>query len=283
MARTRNRRKLPALLLAAALILAGFGSVTAEKTSEPVVTGHTTFADTTTKFNNCFAAMAGGIMQRVVWFNGATLFSRMANGDGNTWLYVTEHFPDKDGGGDGWGDNTSIAIKDPSQETLYRTNNTYTFPDENLQSKEWEVREYFALRQKQDQSGSVNGPGGEQVGAPQEKVYVFAVQVNDEAITDQTINRDYNFALVIDTCRFHEKHGGTEIEHNNNDTVEDGDSEQPDYQHKSSDYPKDPDGTHDHNRVAVDLWVGGPPTSVEAPVPDGRDSQTGDGPGEEAE
>lgn len=264
---TARRRRLTTLALVAAVLMAGLiGSVDATQKidSQHLVTGHTEFADAQTSFNSCFAGLAGALLHTVTWFNGQTLFSRMDSG-GNKHVYVTEHFQDKhgnnDGNGDGFDDHTGIRINDPTDERLYRTNQTYKFTDRNNPDKEWVVREYFALRDVKDyKNGTSSSVGGEEIHAQKAKVYVFVVEVGD-AIFDPTVERDYNFAMVIDTCRFHQT--GNTTEHNGTS----GDSGAPVGQHEDQTGMNE---THTHDEFSIDVWVAGAPNSQPVQVPDDR-------------
>lgn len=261
----RVNRKTAATVLAVALILAGFGSVRAEQAVEDatfLTTGHTNFLDLDDEDTGCFAGLAGILMQRVLWFNGQELFSRAASG-GDTWIYVTEHLNDDyeiDLGGDkrspgSYDTETGIKRNDPSRETLYDTGNTYAFEDRNKPEKVWEVRELFAIREK-----LASGPDP----AGTEKVYVWAVKVHDDAFRDPAIQRKYNFAMVIDTCKFHERSSHSEVEHGNG-THKDGDPAQ---DTRFGHDPNDPPGDHTHMDRPADVWIGGPPDI--SPIPTGQ-------------
>lgn len=262
----RTRRKVAASVLAVVMVLAGVGQTVAVKqaTQDQIITGHTQFLETSTQFSGCFAGIAGLLMQRVTWFNGATLFTRADNGNGR-WVYFTEHFEDNDL--DGFDDKTGIEIKDPSKEKLFRTNQTYTFDDPDPDtSKKWEVREYFALRREKVE-GSVGENGQAEIEGPATRVYVFAVKVAGQTYDAETISAEYNFVSVVDTCRFHGDETGTET-HDNGRNNGSGD---PIDQHKEI---NDDDGTHDHDVYSIDVWVGGAPDSLPvAQVPDDRNGK----------
>lgn len=260
-----RRRRLSTLALVVALLTAGLlGTVDASQQmhGEQLTTGHSVFADASSTFNSCFAGLAGALLQQVTWFNGQTLFSRMEGG-GNKFVYVTEHM----GEGqvkDGYNDSTGIELGDPTDETLHRTNRTYTFSDKNDDDKEWVVREYFALRGNKSKT-RVDEPGVEQ-DVHHEKVYVFVVKVGENAIWDPTLKKDYNFAMVVDTCRFHM--AGTETNHSG----ENGTSGMPYGQHQNQ---TGMDENHTHGLFDVDIYVGGDPKSLtvqdQPQIPDERD------------
>ena len=255
MASYKKRSPLPALLLAAAVMLALLGPVTADQHNygEVVTTGHTTFLDASTTFNKCFAGIAGALMQRVTWFNGATLFSRMTDGSGETYMYAMEHFNTR--GEDGRDNETGVEPFDPSKETLYETGQEYAFHDKNNPNLQWRVVEYYALKDGKDDAPLYSPTDGERMSHPgQEKVYVYVVRVG-EAVYDPEIDRDYNFVMVVDTCKF--LHGGSSLHHEGEFQ---GDQKDPQYQHNEE------DGQHDHREFAVDLFVGGAPQSVPLPA-----------------
>lgn len=269
-----RRHRLTTLLLVAAVLTAGLvGAVdaTEQVDSQQLTTGHSEFVDASSTFSSCFAGLAGAVLQRVTWFNGATLFSRM-NSDGDDHIYVTEHLTD-DGPPDGFNESTGFRTNvDPSQQQLYRTDKTYKFQDENDPDKTWIVREFFELRDRKETKveGPQPGDGDDQPVVSKEKFYVFVVQVSDHAIEDPTLGRDYNFALVVDTCRF--KAGPTD-----NATHEDGQegtTGAPAGQHDSA---SGDNGTHDHGRFSVDIWVGDDPNTPAggaAQVPDDRGNES---------
>lgn len=257
----RVNRKTAATVLAVALILAGFGSVRADQAVKDgmfLTTGHTSFLDLNEGDSACFAGLAGILMQQVLWFNGQVLFERASTG-GDTWIYVTEHLNAENGGYD---TETDIPRRDPSRETLYDTNNTYhiNVPDENGNEKTWEVRELFALREVSDPGPDLGGQDVDVI----EKVYVWVVKVHDETFRDPAMHREYNFAMVIDTCKFHERSSHGEVEHGNG-THKDGDpAEDTRFGHD----PNDPPGSHDHMERPADVWIGGPPDV--SPIPTGE-------------
>ncbi len=261
----RVNRKTAATVLAVALILAGFGSVRADQAVKDgmfLTTGHTNFLDMDEGDSSCFAGLAGILMQQVLWFNGQILFERAANG-GDSWIYVTEHLNTKYTGFPGYDSETGIKRNDPSRETLYDSNNTYDInvPDQNGNDKTWEVRELFAIREKLV-AGSP-GEGGVEPGGV-EKVYVWAVKVHGETFRDPAIQREYNFAMVIDTCKFHERSSHGEVEHENG-TYKDGDpAEDTRFGHD----PNNPPGDHTHMDRPADVWIGGPPDV--SPIPTGE-------------
>jgi len=266
-------RRLLTLALVAALLTAGLlGTVdaTSHVGNEHLTTGHTEFADASTSFNSCFAGLAGLLMQRVTWFNGQTLFTRADSG-GDKHVYVAEHLQDRDG--DGFNESTGFrANVDPSQERLYRTNNTYTFTDPNDKQRDvedpktWVVKEYFDLRDRKDVNAEVTkgDTGPDEETYEKDKFYVFVVQTGD-ARTDGTLQKDYNFAMVIDTCRFYGAQAG-EADHNGTS----GTSGDPWGQHEEQ------DGNHTHGVFSIDLWTGGEPNTPaggNAQVPDDRDNK----------
>lgn len=274
----RDRGKLPAIALAVALSLALVGTALADHStdSEIITTGHTTFLEASTTANECFAGITGMLTQTVTWFNGQNLFSRPVNGDGDTYMYVMEHF--NSAGEDDRDSETGIKPFDPSDETLYETGNEWHLEDPNndqySQDKTWIVKEYYALRGAGDYVVDNREPADVQV-EEQEKVYIYVVAVG-ESREDQTIKREYNFITTVDTCKF--LHDGNSTEHNNTN------DENPRYPAGQHDPGADP-GEHDHGTFHVDLFVGDKPQSVPAPGTDnidtgddGSDSQ-GDGGG----
>lgn len=271
----RKRDKVLAIALAVVMTLAGIGSTVAveQGTADHVVTGHTNFISASTSFNSCFAGVAGLLLQRVTWFNGQTLFQRSTDGGGGKWVYFTESFTDTSpNGGDGYDDATGIAINDPAKEKLFRTNNTYRLEDPEHPSKTWEVREYFALREKKGatvEAGDNEADAGDAREA--KRVYVFAVKVGNTYDSD-FLDGDYNFVSVVDTCRFHSSNATWE-RHTADGS---GSGEEPRNQHNFS------DENHTHDVYSIDIWVGGAPDSLpcvdtgqtkQQCVPDDRDSK----------
>lgn len=264
MAKARQRRLITLALVAAVLTAGLIGTVDASQQSELVTTGHTEFADTSTTFNSCFAGLAGALLQRVTWFDGQTLFNRL-DGGGDKWVYVTEHFNDTDG--DGYDDDTGIATGDPSKEHLFQTDNTYRFDDPNKEGKSWTVHEYFALRGYNESVDSENPDFHTDEPETKKKVYVYAVRVG-EPIWEDTLDREYNFAMVIDTCRFHND-AVNETEHDGAD----GTSGSPWGQHENE-TGKNED--HTHHEFSIDVWVGSEPDlppNNKTGIPDGRDQK----------
>lgn len=266
-----RRKKLFTLFLVAATLSAGLlGSVNATQQveSQHLVTGHSKYVDASSSYSGCFAGLAGLILQRVTWFNGQTLFTRAESG-GDKWVYVTEHLGRDDGE---YNKSTGFKVADPSEEQLYRTDNTYKFSDENQPSKDWVVREYFALREKKKNYEADNPEGDDPSyedddGISREKFYVFAVKVSSNAIQDPTLGKDYNFAMVIDTCRFKTAKAG---DRNHSDV--NGTTGSPAGQHDG-----EGDGNHTHDLRSVDIWVGDKPQALadgEAQVPDDRGNQS---------
>lgn len=271
----RDRGKLPAIALAVALSLTLVGTAFADHStdSEIITTGHTTYLEASTTANECFAGITGLLSQTVTWFNGQNLFSRPVSGDGDTYMYVMEHF--NSAGPDGRDSATGIRPFDPSDETLYQTGNEWHLEDPNndhySQDKTWIVKEYYALKIVQGQY-HIEETGTQQDGPQQKKVYVYVVAVG-EPREDQTINREYNFITTVDTCRF--LHHGNTTEHNNTN------DENPRYPSGQHDPGADP-GNHTHGVFHVDLFVGDKPDSVPAPGTDkvktnSSESQSGGG------
>jgi hypothetical protein len=270
-----RRRRLATLALVVAVLTAGLlGTVDASQQmrGEKLTTGHSVFADASTSFNSCFAGLAGALLQQVTWFNGQTLFSRMEGG-GEKYVYVTEHFEDNNGDGkgnpDGYDDETHLEMGSPTEDVLYRTNNTYKFSDKNDDDKDWVVREYFALR---DHKNVSTGEDETSRADTKEKVYVFVVEVHDEAIWDPTLKKDYNFAMVVDTCRFHET--GNETGHEGHS----GNSGMPAAQHENQTGMNE---SHTHGTFDVDIYIGGEPTSLtvqdQPQIPDVDEEGAGEG------
>ncbi len=273
----RDRGKLPAIALAVALSLTLVGSAFADHStdSEIITTGHTTYLEASTTANECFAGITGMLSQTVTWFNGQNLFSRPVDGDGDTYMYVMEHFNSAgyDFTGDGTPDRegvdseTGIEPFDPSEETLHKTGNEWHLEDPNndhySEDKTWVVEEYYALKIVEPYADS---EGGNDLG-DQEKVYIYTVAVGSPR-EDQTINREYNFITTVDTCKF--LHDGNTTTHDN----------------QNDDNPRDPAGQHDegadpgehpHGTFHVDLFVGDEPSSIPAPEGALGGSDGGDG------
>lgn len=262
-----RRRKLPTLFLVAALLTVGLvGAVdAAELDQDRVTTGHTTYVDASTTFNSCFAGVAGLVVQRVTWFNGQELFSRADSG-GNKWIYVTQGLNDTNN--DDWGDDTGFKENDPANEQLYRTNQTYKFNDPEDPGKEWIVREYFALREKRSKADTPLEDEYDKEATSKDKFYVFAVKVGEHTRTDSQLGLDYNFAMVVDTCRFHGSPDDENVSHNGTD----GNTQKPIAQHDNT------NESHEHDAYDVDIWVGGEPNALgdgNAQVPDDRDGNAG--------
>lgn len=273
----RDRGKLPAIALAVALTLGLMGTALADHStdSEIITTGHTTFVSASTTANECFAGITGILMQRVTWFNGQNLFSRPVDGDGDTYLYVMEHFNSV---GEGGRDNeTGIKPFDPSQEdTLFETGNEWHIEDPNndffSEDKTWVVKEYYALKDNGNTPGDLKvGQGDENyVPGEQKKVYIYVVAVGDTR-EDQQIHREYNFITTANTCKF--LHTGGDTQHNNQSSPEDGNPRNPEYQHSEGADP----GSHEHGVFHVDLFVGGKPDSVPAPEGSAGGNSSDDG------
>jgi hypothetical protein len=281
-----RENRLPALALAAAVLAAGLiGTVNASQQvtqddAQTVTTGHTEFLEASTSFNSCFAGLAGKVVQRVTWFGGQELFTRVDGGD-DQWIYVTEHLEDDgeatlDPTNDAkYNESTGIAVRNPTQERLYKTDREFTFEDPNDQEdandpiqKTWTVREYFAIREQNTEAGETGVTKGQE-SADTEKVYVFAVKTDDPIIDPD--RGKYTFAMVIDTCRFHEAAHQGDANHNEQESwANEGN------QHQES------DTDHEHDQFGVDIWIGGQPDPVNdvegTEVPDERDgSDPGDG------
>lgn len=270
-----RRRRLTTLALVVAVLTAGLlGTVdaTQQAEAEELTTGHSVFMDASTSFNSCFAGLAGALLQQVTWFNGQTLFSRMEGGS-DKYIYVVEHLQDDNGdgsgGSDGYDDESHIEMGDPTDETLFRTNRTYTFTDKNdKDGHQWVTREYFALRDHKNVSTDTpNNDFGE--ADDKKKVYVFVVKVNDEAFLDETIKKQYNFAMVVDTCRFH--NSGQQTNHSGHV----GESGEPEAQHLNQSGMNE---SHEHGEFQVDIYVGGEPDGLavndQPQVPEERDDDS---------
>ncbi len=276
----RDRGKLPAIALAVALTLALVGTAlsTAHTDGDIITTGHTTYLSAAATESECFAGITGILSQRVTWFNGVNLFARPVDGDGDTYMYVMEHF--NSAGADGTDNHTGVRPFDPTEEeVLYETGNEWHLEDPNNPhySKDitWVVKEYYALKTVQGEYSIEQTGTNSQEGPQQRKVHVYVVQVGSPR-EDKTINREYNFITTVDTCKF--LHDGGSVEHNN---TNDENPREPYGQH---DPGADP-GDHHHGEYNVDLFVGGKPDSIPAPgtnqVDDPQDSSgsSGDGGG----
>lgn len=254
----RDRGKLPAIALAVALSLTLVGSAFADHStdSEIITTGHTTYLEASTTANECFAGITGMLSQTVTWFNGQNLFSRPVNGDGDTYMYVMEHF--NSAGEDGRDSETGVEPFDPSEETLHETGNEWHLEDPNndhfSQDKTWVVKEYYALRGAGDYIVDNREPADVRL-EEQEKVYIYVVAVG-ESREDQTIHREYNFITTVDTCKF--LHDGNTTTHDNQN------ADNPRYPEGQHDEGADP-GEHPHGTFHVDLFVGDKPSSIPAP------------------
>lgn len=261
MAQARDNRKAIAVGLAMALCFAALGTVRAQNqlAEDIVTTGHTTWSELSTEYDNCMAGITGALMQRVTWFNGMTLFSRTASG-GEEWIYAMELFTDAND--DGYDDKTGIELFDPRAETLYETGRAYEFPDENEPDVRWSVVEYYALKASIDLPDHVPGPLPNPNQPIQSQVYVWAVQVGDHAITDFTIGRDYNFVSLVDTCKFKIDSIET-VQHKNGEDCGGQNQDLPSCQHNPDDILEGEEGEmHPHGTFAVGLWVGGEPSSI---------------------
>lgn len=255
----RNRRKALAILLGLALSLGAVGSTIAIEptTSDEVMTGHTTWMEESSMYSGCLAGIAGLLKQQVTWFNGQTLFETSEGTSDDTWIYFTDG-----------GINPDNRI-DPTDEDLFETENTYDFEDPN-KDHNWTVKEFFLYDGLPDGvSGLDDLTGGEGPGVNWEKIYVWAVNVNNTLdFYDSTLESDYNFVGIVDTCKF-DTERDRNVTHDNQKSSDD--NHEPEWQHDSA----NPEGKHDHDVYMVDIWIGGKPSAL----PGTGDLGSGDGGG----
>lgn len=258
----RDRRKVLAILAGVALALGAVGSTIAVQptATNDVMTGHTEWMEASTNYDGCLAGIAGLILQQVTWFNGKTLFETSSGTSENTWVYFT----------DGGLDNKV----DPTDEDLFRSNETYEFEDPN-RDHTWTVKEYYI--QDAGIDASTAGPDAD---VSTDRVYIWAVNASAETFHDPTIEQDYNFVGILNTCKFNSEADG-DAEHDDQhdqDTHDGGDPEDPQWQHDS----ENTEGTHDHDVYVVDIWIGGEPSLVPG-TETAANLQNGDANGGEAE
>lgn len=215
---------------------------------EPVVAGHTTYADMD-GLDPCIAGIVGIVRLRVMWFNDQVLFERSAQ-DGSSWVYAVQ-------GG----------APDPREAMLTPTGTEYPMTDPN--GIEWVVKEY-AYRAataagvnageyeveptsstpvvvEEEPSYHANTDGAE--------YHAWVVQTGPTIEDFSATGRPYNFVDLVDTCKFTEDAAGTPVQHTSsggnwssswgNDTTE------------QAHFADDP--THGHDRFSVDLYVGKAP------------------------
>lgn len=236
----RDRRKVLAILAGLALALGAVGSTIAVEpvTQNEGTTGHTEWIETSTSYDGCLAGIAGLVLQKVTWFNGQTLFETSSGTSEDTWIYFTDgKLDDK---------------VDPTDEDLIRSNETYEFEDPN-RDHTWTVKEYYSFR---DDLGSALGGDEPDV----KRVHIWAVNVSAQPFHDSTIEQDYNFVGILNTCKF-DSNGQETKPHDDQadqDSKEDNDPEDPKWQHDSS----NTEGEHTHKEFLVDIWIGGEPSLV---------------------
>ncbi len=228
-ARMSNKAK-AIMAIAFALILWAPSGIST--TTQPVVTGHSTFYNGDV-FDQCLASIAGILRSRVMWFNDMVLTETYA-GKG-TFLYVTEH--------------GSVDPSEPGTQ-LYSEGVFYDFVDPN--GAQWHVEEAFMTTLRSSiEIGASKVLENTQVEAnKQNRTYVWIVELADRPIYDQfaptNINDPnyhtfYNFLALVDTCKFKHK----EV------------SQNPDVVHDGTElgHPGSTAG-HVHEGYTADLWVG---------------------------
>lgn len=244
----RDRRKVLAILAGLALALGAVGSTIAVEpvTQNKVMTGHTSWIETSTSYDGCLAGIAGLVLQKVTWFNGQTLFETSSGTSEDTWIYFTDGGLDAD------------ERIDPTSEDLIRSNETYEFEDPN-RDHTWTVKEYYFQDIRVDGGGAGLGDA-EPPSVQDEPIYVWAVNVSAQPFHDSTIDQDYNFVGILNTCKFDSKGQETEAHDDqaDQDSKEDNDPEDPKWQHDSS----NTEGEHTHKEFLVDIWIGGEPSLV---------------------
>ncbi len=243
----RDPRKALAILAGLALALGAVGSTIAVQptATNEVMTGHTSWMETSTSYDGCLAGIAGLILQKVTWFNGQTLFETSSGTSEDTWVYFTDGGLDAD------------ERIDPTSEDLFRSNETYEFEDPN-RDHTWTVKEYYVNKGLPGITGVDGSPGDQEPGLEQDRLYIWAVNVSAQPFHDSTIDQDYNFVGILNTCKFDEDPART-VEHddqNDHDKRGDEDPHDPKWQHDSN----NPEGEHEHDVYTVDIWIGGEPS-----------------------
>lgn len=247
--------KLAVVALAALMALPTAWSVQ----QDPVVAGHTTYADMD-GLDPCIAGIVGIVRLRVMWFNDQVLFERTA-GDGSSHVFAVQ-------GG----------AADPRDQLLRPTGQQFAFTDPN--GMEWQVNEYtYNVAPASASTGNTtvtppsvqqNGNGvsvdnGETHVEPPTvdshetgPWYTWVVQTGPTIEDFSATGRPYNFVNLVDTCKFSAP--GQDVAHSNagpGNWTSDWPEDTTEQQHFAD------EASHGHDRFSVDLYVGKAP-KVEA-------------------
>ena len=257
-----SRRQKAALTASLAVLLLVPSGISTN--ASPLVTGHSTFYNGS-GFDPCLASIVGVLRTDVRWFNDMVLVERY--GGKGTYVYISEN-----------------GSKDPRDERfLYSDGTTYDFKDPT--GAMWSVQDLWYHRSEHApyvETGEVDGsdpndPPAATVYHPEDKVYVWVVELSAQPIYDLYAPKDksnpnyhtvYNFVALVDTCRFHRnpqdpsnnhngaKYNGPNLDYNvthGNDTLNDQ------YGHKPE------DGVHTHEAFLANIYVGKKPVVVDNP------------------
>lgn len=218
--------------------------------------------------DTCLAQVVGLVESQVLWFDGIPFFER-TDGQGDTYLYVTEAgAPDPT---HHVGPGTFDAIRadaaengttvEPEAPFLVRSGTHYDFTDAN--NVTWNVTEaYFDVpaheTNRDHESSRDHAKANDSARGPANRYFVWIVRVGEErqdenigVPTDVGDGGSYNFATRVNTTKFTTptREEGRNVTHENGTSTMGSDLCHPEH-------------THHHRRYEAGLWVGRSPDLV---------------------